>query len=576
MLEWPVPAGDTGIGVHDNPDAYEKPADPVGFAEDLWNRGVRWYLAWIFDENKADFIYQLRRRGIEVMVRPGPAHMPRPMIDMASQVQAYIDVGVNYFVLGNEYNLFEEWNTEDNWKGFDKPLRHQAEWYVRVAREVSNRGAWPFTPPPSLGGHMLHREWFSRFMWAIHNMADEQRVPMIDLLQPNGRGGIGLHCRSVGNPLEAGPDWYDCSAREWEWFAACVKSHVGKWLPMANPEAFDEPQWCRPMLGSHYNWNLWKDRNIQQFRWFDPDNESYRYPPEVLFNAFWVISAHRLSPWPQCALIGNYIHYIQRGDYMTDLWKAMPGVITWERDENVTPPPPPPPPDVQLRVYDAWGTKRNLAWAQEKYGVKLEQFQGKGWHVSQMRERVGAAAGMKMFFYDEHGSPAYGLPVEFHWPGGCDCDKITEVDGKVGFAYGSGAWISDPAVGGPHWIVVEDADADELGGLGMLGGTNHDHLDFVWKYGMLEGTTPPDPLGVIMPLAEGKLGAMPVPADWAFPKAASEQGFEYQVGGYDQVIVGTETWAFQTFTNDDQSEYGVAYSKEGDWSNVQWAIIERN
>lgn len=572
--DWPRPQNDTGVGAHDDPDCYAKPANVVEFADWIYGYGVRWYLMWIWDENKSDFCRALRNRGIEVIVRPGPAHMPRPNIDVVSQIEAYIDAGARWFVLGNEYNLHEEWSTENAWKHLDKPLRHVAEWYVRMAGVVRERGGWPLTPPPSLGGHMLHREWFTRFMYALQNIAAEQGVSMKSLLYP---GGIGIHCRSVGNPLTAGPADYDCSAREWEWFDATVRSFIGESLPMVNCEAFDEPNWL-PKVGSHYDWNLWKARNIEQFKWFDPKNEGYRYPPEVLANCFWVIQAHRHSPWPQCGLIGNYPHYVQRGDYVTELWKDMSHVVTWTRGDSVEPPPPPPPPPpTKLRVYDAEGTKKDLAWAEAKYGVKLEPYQGKGWHVTIMHEKVNCAAGLDMWFYDEHGAPARNVPVHFCWPGNCDTTKKTEVDGKIGWGYGPDSWVWDPEVGGPHWVTIaSDEHQDKLSRLGMKAMTNHDHLDFTWRYGDSEDGLPTDPLKVIMPLAEMKLGAIPVPADWAYPKVASEHGFEYQVGGYGQVEILGKMWGFQTFTNDDQSEYGVAYSPEGEYDKTEWAIIPRD
>ena len=570
-VPWPVPVGDTGIGFHANPDAYEKPPDHVGFARDVKAHGGTWWLAWLFDENKRDFIGTMRREGIEVIARFGPAQMPRPGIQTA-HIDAYVAAGVRWFVLMNELNLREEWTEE--WSKFEKPVRMCADQFIRYADIIRGKGddLWVLTPPPSLGGHMNHREWFTRFMYALQNIAAERGQTMEQLLW---HCGIGLHCRSVGNPLEAGPDWYDCSAREWEWFDATVKAFVGHSLPMANTEAFDEAQWVRPYLGSNYNWDRWTSRNLEQMRWFNPDNPGYRYPNNVICNTFWVHSAHRLSPWPQCGLVGNYIHYLQRGDYITGLWNALPEVINWKRRDDVTPGPTPEPPEIKLRVYDAEGTKQSLEWAQDKYGVKLEQCKGKGWHVAQMWERVNAAAGMEMFFYDEAGDSAQGVPVEFHWPGGCDCDKRTEIDGKVGFAYN--AWIWDPAIGGPYWIEIPvDEPSDKLGGLGMKAMTNHDHIDFVWKFGVLEGTEPEDPLEVILPLAEEKLGAMPVPGDWAYPSKAREQGFGYQVGGYAQVEIDGVLWAYQTFTNDDQSAYGVAYSPEGKYDKTEWAIIERN
>jgi len=584
MVGWPVPSNDTGVGAHSDPNAYFKPADPNAYANDLWNHGVRWFLAWIFDEGSADFIYALRRRGIEVIVRPGPAYMPRPQIDMGV-IDAYVAAGARWFVLGNEYNLYEEWSTEGAWKNLDKPLRHVADWFVRVSSEIRAKGddIWCLTPPPSLGGHMLHREWFERFMYALQNIAAEQGQSLRQLLH---RCGIGLHCRSVGNPLEAGPDWYDCSAREWERFQDTLIAMLGETreeflanpIPMANCEAFDEPQWL-PQIGSNYNWPLWESRNLEQMRWFDPNNNGYRYPLQIMCNTFWVIHADRFSPWPQCGLYSNYPHFLQRGDYTTDLWKAMPGAINWIRGEATPPPMPPEPPDVKLRVYDANGQSQSLLWAQEKYGVKLGQYMGEGkaWHVSQIREKVNTSAGVEMFFYNDVGSPVYQLPVQFYWPGGCDCDKRTEVDGKVGFAYSSGAWIWDVTVGGPHWIEIPvEEPMDELGGLGMKAMTNHDHLDFVWKFGLLEGAQPTDPLEVILPMAEESLGAIPVDPTWAYPAKAIENGHEYQVGEHKQVIINGKPWGYQTFCNSTQDSYGIAYSPKGEYDKTKWALITRD
>jgi hypothetical protein len=582
-VPWPVPPEDTGVGFHANPDAYDKPPDFHGHAQAVKAHGGRWWLAWLFDENKADFIRVMRQEGIEVIARLGPAYMPRPNIDIAV-LEAYLAAGVRWFVIGNEWNLREEWTVE--WKNVEKPVRKCADQFVRYADVIRERSdeAWCLTPPPSLGGHMNHREWFTRFMYAMRNIAAERKLTLRQLLY---HCGIGLHCRSVGNPLEAGPSWYDCSAREWEWFRDTLIAMLGETreefeanpIPMANTEAFDEPQWCRPYLGSYYNWELWRDRNLEQMRWFDPDNQEYQYPPYVMCNTFWVYTAKKDSPWPQCGLVGNYIHFLQRGDWTTLLWPVLPGAIDWtRRDDVMPPPPPPPPPTIKLRVYDASGAKRDLQWARDKYGVRLEQYtgQGKGWHVSEMRERVDCAAGVDMYFYGEDGTPRMGLPVHFCWPGGCDTSKTTEVDGKVGWGYGKDSWIWDPAVGGPHYVeIAAEEPQDSLRGLGMLAMTNHDHLDFSWTFGVLEGTEPQDPEEVITGLAEELLQAIPCPDDWAYPARAIEEGFRYQVGGYSQVEIDGALWGYQTFTNDDQSEYGVAFSPEGEYDKTQWAIVER-
>lgn len=230
---------------------------------------------------------------------------------------------------------------------------------------------------------------------------------------------------------------------------------------------------------------------------------------------------------------------------------------------------------VRLRVYDAEDNERDLAWAREKYGVGLEIYQGKGWHVSRIQERVGAAASVEMYLYHRSGAPAADWPIGFHWPGGSD-PKTTDDTGKVGWAYGPGAWITDPSVGGPHWVEIGgDYPADNLSRLGMLAGTNHDHLDFEWAYGPMEEEPPVNPEEVIVKLAEELLEAVPVPSDWALPAAAGAQGYSWQVGGYGRVEIKEKIWVYQTFTNIDQSVYVVAFCADGDWANVQIAEVIR-
>jgi len=325
----------------------------------LREHGATWFLMWTFDEKKADWARALKQAGIEVIVRLGPAYMPRPSIDMAV-VDAYIAAGVRWFILGNEYNLFNEWSTDDNWKGFDKPLRHIAEWYVRMTDQITAKGGWTLTPPPSLGGHHLHRDWFIRLMTALSNIANEQGRKMDNANEGDifWHSGIGIHCRSVGNPLEDGPANYDCSAREWEWFDAKVKEFVGHSLPMANTEWGDEPNWCKrknPNFDNRQKWDWWVNRNVEQIQWCNPANPGYRYPDYVFANTFWIL--HSAPPWEDCSLIHNHPYLVEMGGSdITPLWNALPGLVTWNRlgGQPIPPPPeppaPPPPPEPSGKI----------------------------------------------------------------------------------------------------------------------------------------------------------------------------------------------------------------------------------
>jgi hypothetical protein len=145
---------------------------------------------------------------------------------------------------------------------------------------------------------------------------------------------------------------------------------------------------------------------------------------------------------------------------------------------------PTPSGPVGLKVYDMDGVQRTYNWAVNKYGVHVEQISGWGYHCVELRERSGPAS-VDVWVYQSNGLPAPNVRVEFYWPTGMDV-KYTEADGKAGFAYGSGSWIYDPAVGGPHWLVVQDSSScDAVSRLGMLAGTPHDHLDVSYRYGYL-------------------------------------------------------------------------------------------
>ena len=149
-----------------------------------------------------------------------------------------------------------------------------------------------------------------------------------------------------------------------------------------------------------------------------------------------------------------------------------------------TPTPTPPAGPVGLKVYDVHGIERTYQWAVNKYGVRVEHMSGWGYHCVELRE-VSGPSGLEVWVYQSNGLPAANVRVEFYWPTGMDW-RLTEATGKAGFGYGSGSWITDPSVGGSHWLVVNSASTcDAVSRLGMLAGTPHDHLDVSYRYGYL-------------------------------------------------------------------------------------------
>jgi hypothetical protein len=159
--------------------------------------------------------------------------------------------------------------------------------------------------------------------------------------------------------------------------------------------------------------------------------------------------------------------------------------VSVARTPTPTPTPTPAPPGpVGLNVYDMYGVQRTYQWAVNKYGVRVEQRSGQGYHCVELRERSGPSS-VEVWVYEANGLPAGNVRVEFHWPGNMAV-AYTEVSGKAGFGYGPGSWITDPAVGGPHWLVVNNTSTcDAVSRLGMLAGTPHDHLDVSFRYGYL-------------------------------------------------------------------------------------------
>lgn len=153
---------------------------------------------------------------------------------------------------------------------------------------------------------------------------------------------------------------------------------------------------------------------------------------------------------------------------------------------------PPASPQPEVAVYDFDETTvRDWDWLESTFGaVVLERGIGAA-SVKVLRAIEGPSA-LTIRVEDTAGTPRQNLPVVFHWsdapelmPEEVACGLTrgivgrTNDKGEVGFGMGTGAYYFPPD-GGPHtvWIAVEGTDC--LRGMGMLGGTNHNHLDSVW------------------------------------------------------------------------------------------------
>ena len=132
--------------------------------------------------------------------------------------------------------------------------------------------------------------------------------------------------------------------------------------------------------------------------------------------------------------------------------------------EGEEPPDPPDPPD-SVQILDKDGQLRDWDWLTLEFGLTpAEVEQGTQWHVTRIQEG-GSEAAIVVY------APP-GTVVAFGWPDGYT-EATVEPKGELGFSMGPGAYYWPPAVG-PHYIQVGDVFMD---GLGMIGGTNHRHVN---------------------------------------------------------------------------------------------------
>jgi len=116
-----------------------------------------------------------------------------------------------------------------------------------------------------------------------------------------------------------------------------------------------------------------------------------------------------------------------------------------------------------------------------------------------MVERLGPS-NIDVFVLGPDGAPLPNLPVAFYWPTAPDPSRpdewypnkvtgVTGADGRAGFAITADAYLPCCGCGGPHAIWVSEPGgapdttvaSDLVDRLGMVGGTNHRHLDLMFQ-----------------------------------------------------------------------------------------------
>jgi hypothetical protein len=153
-------------------------------------------------------------------------------------------------------------------------------------------------------------------------------------------------------------------------------------------------------------------------------------------------------------------------------------------------PPAEPPGAGDPIVYDCDGDVSTTHWLTTTFGA-VTWTQNVSIPLTAVHARCGdQPAVIIAHVQDGSGHPLENVTVVFSWPDAptlpselqnCGLDKgvfgPTNMNGDIGFGLGTGAYYYPPA-GGPHTVWLPGGAC--LYGLGMIGGTNHWHVDGDW------------------------------------------------------------------------------------------------
>lgn len=146
-------------------------------------------------------------------------------------------------------------------------------------------------------------------------------------------------------------------------------------------------------------------------------------------------------------------------------------------------------------------TPSDMAWVATEYGSEVRRAEAAGevYRLVEIAERVGPSS-IDVFVVDGGGAPLEGITVAFTWPDAPNPSRpdewypgkvtaTTDDRGRAGFSLAASAYLSSCGGGGPHaiWVSMQGATPDTsipsdlADRLGMLGGTNHRHLDLMFQ-----------------------------------------------------------------------------------------------
>lgn len=164
--------------------------------------------------------------------------------------------------------------------------------------------------------------------------------------------------------------------------------------------------------------------------------------------------------------------------------------------------------EMEIEVLDRDYQPKTLAWAKAEYGIDFTQPQvAEGelaYFLVGLYEKTGESSHITKVV-DAQGNPLEGEDVTFYWPSSPDppdpptelyptdhrqnfTHGLTNENGDIGPGMGTGAYISKGECG-PHevWVRHPTTFSVHVKCIGMLGSTNHDHLNLKIQLRPAEG-----------------------------------------------------------------------------------------
>lgn len=170
-------------------------------------------------------------------------------------------------------------------------------------------------------------------------------------------------------------------------------------------------------------------------------------------------------------------------------------------------------------VYDYQGNRRDMQWVRDVYGAELRhaevQPSEQAYRIIEIREAEGPSVQL-VTVRSEAGNRQMGVGVARYWP---DAPPLpfepasawkpkgvvgyTNENGDVGFGLGRGDYITAPGQGVTAvWVADPAVKSDLADKLGMIAGTNHRRLDFVFQLTVPEAPGDDDSAGAGTSLTE--------------------------------------------------------------------------